>query len=167
MGYYFTTICTKNHLCYFGDIVDDEMMLNDIGEIAIKYWLEIPKHFNNVILDEFTVMPNHVHGILIINGNNNCRDVACNVSTDNTTETNFMSQISPKPLSLSTIIRSYKSAVTKTINQKHEHGYFAWQPRFYDHIICNEQSFHNIRQYIINNPLMWNRDRNNPEGLLI
>ena len=66
-GYYFITICTKERKHNFGEIVDYKMKLSRIGEIAYKYWFEIPNHFSFVELDEFVVMPNHVHGILIIN----------------------------------------------------------------------------------------------------
>jgi len=176
-GYYFVTICTKYKFCYFGEIVDEKMVLNNIGKIAVKYWLEIPKHFLQVTLDEFVIMPNHVHGIVEIN--ENCRDEALPRLYINATEPNInihqsytgqhpqMSQISPKPNSLSTIIGSYKSICTKTINQLHGNNYFAWQSRFYDHIIKNDQALFNIRQYIINNPQIWNRDRNNEDGLLV
>jgi REP element-mobilizing transposase RayT len=65
-GYYYITICSKNRECYFGEIQDDKMILNEIGKIAQKYWIEIPIHFNNAKLDEFVIMPNHIHGIIII-----------------------------------------------------------------------------------------------------
>src|SRR3989339_528025 len=65
-GWYFVTICTQNRECLFGNIVNDKMILNKYGLIVNKYWLMIPNHFNNVELDEFTIMPNHVHGIVVI-----------------------------------------------------------------------------------------------------
>ncbi len=65
-GYYFITICTENKTCYFGDVIDSEMRLSEVGEMAKKFWLEISKHFPFVKLDYFVVMPNHIHGILII-----------------------------------------------------------------------------------------------------
>jgi REP element-mobilizing transposase RayT len=65
-GFYFVTICTKDKKFYFGKIVDYEMVLNDIGKMAQKFWLEIPEHFPHVQLDEFIIMPNHVHGIIYI-----------------------------------------------------------------------------------------------------
>src|SRR3989338_6303074 len=79
-GYYFITICTKGRKQYFGEIINNVMCLSIIGEIAKKYWLEIPKHFPFVELDEFVVMPNHVHGIIVIRENRR-RDGACPVST--------------------------------------------------------------------------------------
>ena len=69
-GYYFITICTKNKECYFGEIIDDKMILSEIGKIAHKYWQEIPKHFPFAQLDKFVIMPNHMHGIIIIDNGN-------------------------------------------------------------------------------------------------
>ena len=131
-------------------------------------------HAKNVDLDAFVVMPNHIHGILILNGENNnikkinnysvetlhATSLRNNImSPDNTTplQNETMSKISPKPGSVSTIVRSYKSAVTKHANRL---GYtFAWQSRFHDHIIRNHRSFQQIREYIINNPVQWNKDK--------
>jgi REP element-mobilizing transposase RayT len=163
-GFYFVTICTKNRECFLGNITDGKMKLSDIGKMARKYWLEIPNHFPFVQLDAFVVMPNHVHGIIIIDKTDNIvgRDVACNVSTvsDKTSidgKNENMALISPKQGSLSTIIRSYKSVVTKHARKTRID--FSWQPRFYDHIIRNDNSYQNISEYIINNPLNWNNDK--------
>ncbi len=176
-GAYFVTIVTENRENYFGEIIDKKMQLSEMGEIAEKFWHEIPQHFPFVKLDAFVVMPNHVHGIIWIDNderindetridNGTRRDVACNVSTttSNTTTPNNqknekMAKISPKRGSLATIIRSYKSAVTKKSREKFP--YFAWQPRFHDHIIRDETSLNKIRKYIILNPELWDRDRNN------
>ena len=65
-GYYFITICTKNKTPFFGKIETENMMLNNYGEIAEKYWIQIPEYYQNVILDEYVIMPNHIHGIVII-----------------------------------------------------------------------------------------------------
>jgi len=158
-GAYFITIVTKNREHFFGEIMDGKMILNGIGENAQKYWDEIPQHFSFIRLDEMVVMPNHIHGLLWIDklGGIGC-DVAYNVATGKTKNKKMM-EISPKRGSISTVIRSYKSVVTnksRQINPK-----FAWQPRFHDHIIRNEKSLHNIRRYIRNNPVIWQRDRNN------
>ncbi len=160
-GKYFVTIVTKNREHYFGKIVNEKIHFSEIGKIANECWYAIPEHFPFVILDEFCVMPNHIHGIIVINNQNDnkCRDVACNVSTDNVTNSKKMSDIAPKPGSLSTIIRSYKSAVTKSVN---ENNYtFGWQSRFYEHIIRNEKSLNRIRNYIRNNPNNWYNDKFN------
>ena len=158
-GAYYVTICTKDRKHYFGEIVNGEMKLSGIGVITKQCWSEIPQHFNNVRLDEFVIMPNHVHGIIIIDTNNNditnhCRrDVACNVST-------IMYNISPKSKSLSTTIRSFKSAVSNRCNKNGYH-HFTWQPRFYEHVVRNEKELYFIRNYIKNNPWQWEFDNEN------
>jgi len=104
-GYYFVTICTRDRLCTFGTVIEGVMRLSPIGEIARTLWQEIPDHAQGVDLDEFVVMPNHVHGIVVIRDVRISRDVACNVST-------MKARISPAAGSLGTIIRSFKAAVT-------------------------------------------------------
>ena len=171
-GMYFVTICTQNFVEWFGVVNNEKMDLNKMGEIANSCWTKIPNHFPNVELDEYIIMSNHIHGIIGINDisrdadhnesnykmksrTNSRRDVACNVSTSNR-----MSKISPKPNSLSVIIRSFKSAVTKLIRKSHNPN-FAWQPRFYDHVIRNENSLEKIQNYILLNPKNWDSDKNN------
>jgi len=165
-GYYFVTICTENKETYFGEIKDGKMHLSPIGIIADVLWHEIKNHAKNVELDEFIVMPNHVHGILILDN-----DDFDTVETGHALS--LLHQQQPKTIgqqrfqnigknSLSSIIGSYKSAVTKHARRL---GYdFAWQTRFYDHIIRNEKSYKNIKYYIINNPAKWNDDDLNPGG---
>jgi len=155
LGSYYVTICTKRKKYYFGDIRNRKMILNGLGKIAEEFLIKIPEHNSNVEIDYFIVMPNHIHLIIIIFGKRS--DVACNVATN----TNKMSMISPKAGSLSTIIRSHKSAVTKWAKQN-DHCNFAWQPRFYEHIIRNKKSLFQIRKYIKLNPLKWEIDKENP-----
>ena len=156
-GYYFVTICTRKKFCYFGQISKSKMQLSQVGKIAQKHWQEIPQHFVGVHIDEYVIMPNHVHGIVIID--NPRRDVACYVSTDNDDVNPTMSQLSPKPGSLSAIVRSYKSSVTRWCRQNGDDD-FCWQSRFYEHIIRNQTALNNIRRYIINNPAKWSEDTN-------
>ena len=161
-GAYFVTMCTKNRECHFGHVINGEIKLSDMGKIVEQCWDTITNHFTNVVLDEFIVMPNHVHGVIIIDNDRNqihdCRDVACNVSTKT-----IMSRISPKSYSLSTIVRSFKSAVSRWCHQN-DFEYFAWQPRFYEHVIRNDEELNRIRQYIINNPVQWELDDENPKN---
>ena len=108
-GFYFVTICTKDREYFFGEIKNGIMGLNEIGCMVTKFWREIPNHFDNVILNEFVVMPNHVHGILEINNkknNRNRRDEAMPRPYDYDGEYPQMSKISPKPKSLPTCQRS-------------------------------------------------------------
>ncbi|MBE9228300.1 transposase [Phormidium sp. LEGE 05292] len=175
-GWYFVTICTYQKLCFLGDAIANQIQLTAIGKIAEEFWLNIPIHFKYTYLDAYVIMPNHIHGIIII-ARPKCRNVACNVSTTTTPLTNerktaddnhnisqAMSEISPKAGSLSVIMRSYKSAVNRWC---HINGYesFAWQPRFYDHVIRNSIALERIRKYIINNPAKWENECKNPENL--
>ncbi|MEM7759697.1 MAG: transposase [Cyanobacteria bacterium P01_A01_bin.40] len=173
-GYYFVTICTHQKQCFFGDVIDGKMQLSAVGEIAHQYWSEIPQHSQHKYLDEFIVMPNHVHGIIIIdnpenpnryisnNDNGGSRDVPWNVPTTDNDEYDLsrtMSQLSPKSGTLSVIVRSYKSSVTRWCRQN-GNNVFQWQSRFYENIIRDEKSLNDIRRYIINNPAKWKEDMN-------
>ncbi len=165
-GAYFITICTKNRNHYFGEIVNAKMELTDIGKIAWEQWFLSEKIRTNIILDEFIVMPNHIHAIIVIDNNKNqrCRDVVHNVSTESTRKNyhgnhKIMSDISPIKKSISHMVREFKSAITR--NGRKINPNFGWQTRFWDHIIRNDAEFHRIKKYIIENPEKWWRDRNN------
>jgi REP element-mobilizing transposase RayT len=149
-GAYFITICTKDKQCIFGDIKQGEMKLNLLGSMAHQYWQEIPQHFPHINLDVFVIMPNHIHGILWI--------VKTIPKEDKTRDYGKMI-----PGSIPTIIRSYKSIVTKKINIIcNQKGISCvWQRNFYEHINRNETSLEEIRKYIINNPLNWDTDDEN------
>ena len=173
-GYNYVTICTKNQWEYFGEVRNGIMGLNELGCFVAKFWQEIPQHFSHVMLDEWIVMPNHVHGILFLKKKNrtdvalNCTDVALNrtdVALQRPYDNNHFSKISPKSGSLSTIIRSFKAICTRTIHDTpNGSSDFVWHNRFHDHIIRNEDDLNRIRQYIRDNPAMWHRDRNNPRA---
>ena len=158
---YFVTICIRDRKMFFGNIKDSEMVLSELGKFAEKFWLEIPKHFPFISLDEHVVMPNHLHGVIDIDKADG-RDVACYVSTGDNKE--FYSKISPTEGSLGAIIRSFKSAVTREINKKSINTDFSWQSGFYEYIIRGEKDLNKIRDYIINNPANWAEDKNNPEN---
>ena len=160
-GAYFVTICTANRKHYFGEIINNKMGLSQIGKLAEKYWHEIPQHFPFVKLGAFVVMPNHVHGIIIIDKSDNDNNV--NVETQNIASlrqhqqhTQPQNKFGPQSNNLASIIRGYKIGVTK--NAKIINPDWAWQPRFYDHIIRDEKSFIKIENYIVNNPNNWNDD---------
>lgn len=153
-GTYFVTICTHNRECLFGDLLDGRTQLNEYGVIAKNEWLKTPQMRNNVIIDEFIVMPNHLHGIIIITG-----DGGGTVHRAPTVE-QFGKPVSG---SLPTIIRSFKSTVTNQINLlRNTPGTPVWQRNYYEHIIRNEDELHHIQEYIINNPFQWQFDRENP-----
>jgi REP element-mobilizing transposase RayT len=153
-GFYFITINSKYAKHYFGKIINKKMELNEIGKIAEKYWWEIPNHFKNVKLDEFIIMPNHIHGIISI-----CRDDG-NASSLNQLVIQKGDKAVPclcdKKVSISSIIGSYKSICTREINKFYPEIYFKWHSRFYDRIIRNEKELNNVRNYIIKNPSKYN-----------
>ncbi len=161
-AFYFVTICTENRIKYFGDIIDEKIVLSKIGLLVEKFWKEIPDHFESVRLNEFVIMPNHVHGIIeILNKpldtlqNEYVETLHCNVST--MSKNNNFSKISPKSDSLSTIIRSFKSVCSKEI---HKLGYhFKWQERFYDRIVRSNLELFRVKNYILENPKNWNKDK--------
>jgi len=157
-GAYFITICTHQQVRFFGECLDGEMKLSTMGAIVQGFWYEIPKHFAFVSLGEFVVMPNHVHGILILN--NTVETLHCNVSTD-TPKNEFFSAISPDAGSVSTIVRSYKSICSKHIHLAFPAQNFRWQARFYDHIIRDEPAYEKISNYILHNPASWEDDKFN------
>lgn len=162
-GWYYITICTHDHANLFGKISNSKMHLNKFGLIADKCWKEIPKHFLNTELDYYVIMPNHIHGNIIINYSINSRedtrrDTACCVPTDNNADENrkFGKMTSG---SLPVIVRSFKAAVSREINQlRKASGKSIWQRNYYEHIIRNERDLYNTRKYIELNPLKWELD---------
>jgi REP element-mobilizing transposase RayT len=179
---YFITICTKNREHYFGNIINAKMHLSPIGEWANDCWVKIPTHFSHFHLDEFVVMPNHVHGIVIIE-----KPYIDNNSLPNITETGHtivetghvetghalslrnpeQSESIPKSKhprfrnqgknTISAMVGSFKSAVTKYCNENKLK--FGWQTRFHDHIIRDAEEFYRIRNYIIDNYRNWKQDK--------
>jgi len=180
-GAYFITICTRNRKHYFGEIKNGEMQLSHIGLLADVMWHEIKNHAQHVELGEFVVMPNHIHGILILQGNEN-ENATQNAPVETRHALSLQipqthsqqSQQSPEPPqslqtpgqnrfqnqgknTVSSIIGSYKSAVTK---HAHRLGFeFGWQSRMWDNIIFNDESFVRISEYIQTNPLNWKDDQ--------
>lgn len=138
------------------------MILNEVGIVTKDFWLEIPRHFDVVVLDEFIVMPNHVHGVIRIKVNGaggveTChgRVETCHGKSLQPEERKFAS---PVKNSLSMVVNHYKGSVTREI-RKNGYGGFSWQSRFYDHVIRNEESLAKIRNYIRSNPQNWSRDK--------
>ncbi len=159
-GWYFVTICAGVRLHFFGEVHEGEMLRSTLGEIAYQYWLEIPNHFHQVSLDEFIVMPDHIHGIIVIN------TPEMNNVKMNFVETQHAASLRslPKSGSLSAIVRSYKSAVSHWAGEN-GHSEFNWQARFFDRIIRDETSLANMRLYIIENPHRWALDEHYPPNI--
>lgn len=179
-GSYFVTINTKGMVAWFGEITDGEMMLSRIGEIVAYEWLATRRIRPSVRLDAWQIMPNHMHGIIMLHdsetealsGRIQFADIQSYlVGTTDPVVVGTTRQVVPteeqqtsnkkltlKANSLGSIIGQFKSVCSKRI---HEMGNtdFQWQGRFYDRIIRNEEELDRIREYIINNPVQWNPDR--------
>jgi hypothetical protein len=170
-GLYFITICCQDRECRFGKIENDKMILNNLGKIADECWLEIPKHFPNVILHEYIVMPNHVHGIIELVNDDNVVGVENfqPLQHHNESQRNEFQKMIPR--SIGSIVKGFKIGVTKwfRINedvslgdgnfQPQQSQRKLWQRNYYEHIIRNEQSYQTISDYIINNPVKWKGDK--------
>ncbi len=143
VGAYFLTICTRNRESIFGDVIGGEMVLNDDGIIVADEWRKSGVMRNEIELDEWVVMPNHFHGILIVNdGRGTARRAP--------TLERFGRPVSG---SVPTIVRSFKSAVTKRINELNQTpGAKLWQRNYYEHVIRNDRELKHLREYIRNNP---------------
>ena len=155
-GGYYVTIVTQNRVCLFGDVVAGKMALNDWGRIVQRCWLEIPQHYPSVSLDEFIIMPNHTHGIIMINDGNQHIVGVQNFES----QRNRYQHIIPR--SLGSIMRGFKIGVTKWFRENTE-VYNVWQRNYWEHVIRNDYDLNQIREYIINNPLKWELDDENPQ----
>jgi REP element-mobilizing transposase RayT len=166
-GKYFVTTITRNRVCYFGKIESEKMILSNIGIIAHVLWHEIKNHAKNIDLDEFVVMPNHIHGILVLKNFDRKTDKreTANNPLNNEKSNSQEEQLSPGQKrfrnqgknTISSIIGSYKSAVS---SYSHQLGFeFGWQDRFHDHLIRDEKEYWRIKNYIKNNPRNWNKDK--------
>lgn len=148
---YFVTVCTQNRIHYFGEIVVVEtqnfasLRATEIGKFAETCWYDIPNHFPFVQLGAFVVMPNHIHGIIIID------------KPKNTTQLSSKNKFGPQSQNLASIVRGYKIGVTK--QSKIICPKFQWQPRYHDHIIRNNDEYQRIKDYINRNPEKWEQNK--------
>ena len=186
-GYYFVTICTKNRENFFGEIRIGIIALNEIGCIAAKFWQEIPIHFDNFKLNSWVVMPNHVHGVLVIDNPDEPENRSKNKQSVGSSHVGSQSVGSPhgmilrwngyktqqpifnrfgktNPHSISSVINQFKGAVTRWC-KKNGCQNFAWQARFHDRVIRDDDELDYICAYIENNPQKWEEDRNKSENL--
>ena len=157
-GAYFVTICTHHRQCLFGEAVEDEIVLNDIGKIVKREWMISSEIRQEIQLDAFVVMPNHMHGIVVIREHNP-------VGATGRSPLHSHHRTLP-PRSLGSFIAGFKSSITKQINQlRGTPGRPVWQRNYYEHVIRNEIDLEEIREYIQNNPLKWLEDENHPANI--
>lgn len=148
-GWYFITLCTKGKACLFGNVENGRILLSEIGKTAEERLTEIPRHFPFVSIDEHIVMPNHIHAIIVM------QPVGAALMPPGETPLSTVPDSTPQ--SLSFIVQQYKSGVTRWC-AANGFGYFGWQRGFYEHVIRNEDDLHDIREYIVYNPMKWSED---------
>ena len=153
-GAYFVTICTRDREGLFGEIAEGLMRLSPFGEIVGACWHDLPHHYPHVALDAFVIMPNHIHGIIVL-----------------ADPTVVGAGFKPAPTMvnkrhrLTEIIRAFKTFSSRRINESHgTPGTPVWQRNYYEHVIRNENDLDEVRKYIMNNPLKWDLDKENPEN---
>lgn len=164
-GAYFVTICAWQRECLFGDIVNGEMQLNDYGLAVDAVWCDLPERFNHVSLDEYVIMPNHFHGIILLT------DTVGAIPTgrpivdyaDKGGRAVGVAPTGPVSGSIAAIMAQFKSNVTKRLNSfRNNPGCPVWQRNYYERVIRNDNELARAREYIHNNPMRWEIDENNP-----
>lgn len=180
-GAYFVTTCTADRRCLFGAVENGRMRLNDYGRIVAEEWERTESVRDRVVIDTFVVMPNHTHGVIIITDPPDAdSERELSSSTDGAGNTHGRGSSPMNPYhgeppdrtfggaiagSLSTIMRQFKSMVTKRINRLRDTpGADVWQRNFYERVVRDRDELNRIRRYIRQNPAQWHRDRNRPSG---
>lgn len=171
-GAYFVTICTQNRACLFCKVVDGEMRLNEAGQMVLAEWNVLPERFPMVELDAFVVMPNHTHGIIVITN-----DIVGAGLVPAQNDAGLVPAPAPEratkrvPPTLGDVVGAFKSRTTvlyasgvKQLGWTPFPGRL-WQRNYYERIICDEESLNRIRRYILQNPVRWTMDRENPQTI--
>jgi REP element-mobilizing transposase RayT len=162
-GVYFVTMISYRRVCIFGEIVKGMVELSLVGDLVKNCWLSIPNHFESTNLDEYVLMPNHLHGIIFINESRG----KGKAFASNGSSLSILSFANALPLrqvgtqsgSLNAIVQNFKSVSTRLVNKSYfKPGNKIWQRNYYERIIRNERELNAIRQYICDNPLNWERD---------
>ena len=154
-GAYFITICAWQRQCLFGEVVNDKMVLSNKGRVVAEEWENTETIRKNIILDEFVVMPNHFHGIMFFSDHVG--------AMHQQRATHRVAPTGPRSGSIGAIMAQFKSIVTKHITTCHNsRACSVWQRNYYERVIRNENELSRAREYIINNPLKWAMDNENP-----
>ena len=143
-GAYFVTLCIQGRECLLGEVVNDRVELSDMGHFVKEAWEGLAMQYSYVELDEYVVMPNHLHGVIVISS-----------ETPSVTERK----------SLGRVIGAFKTISTKQINSMRSiSGQSIWQRSYYEHIIRNDGELNRVREYVMNNPMQWHLDTENPKA---
>jgi REP element-mobilizing transposase RayT len=181
-GEYFITICTYNHECTLGEIINGEMWLNEIGKIVEEEWLRTAIIRPDIQLDLYVIMPNHIHGIIVLNEGRgtlqsdipvraNCHSPQEKIQNNPFNngayiDTPLRNMFRSPSNTVGAIVRGFKSATTKHINEiRGAPGIRFWQRNYYDRIIRNDNELDNIRDYIQNNVLKWAFEKDDPDNI--
>jgi REP element-mobilizing transposase RayT len=170
-GLYFITICCQDRIARFGEVVENEMILNEFGQIAFHEWINLTERYSNFELDVFQIMPNHMHGIILLTDvgagftparNTNDKKINADASIDKsmTDDKQATARVAP---TVGNMVGAYKSLVAngclEIYKSKNESMGKFWQRNYYEHIIRNEESYQQISNYILNNPTKWSEDK--------
>jgi putative transposase len=168
-GAYFVTIVVRDRECLLGDIIDGEMHLNDYGRIVAAEWQKIPTRFPHVTTDTSIVMPNHLHGIIVIGGRRGEASAAGQAGQHDIAGGGFAPTL-PRPTgttagSLGAMVQNFKSTSTRVVNVlRQTPGLPLWQRNYFERIVRGERELNRIRAYIVNNPLKWALDTEHPDA---
>lgn len=155
-GAYFVTCCTHDREALFGEVIDEEMVVNDLGEIVQQAWDDLTTHYRHVGLDAFVVMPNHVHGIVVLT-----EEAGAGLKPAPTEAGG-----AAKRHGLPEMVRAFKTFAARRINERRgTPGVPVWQRNYYEHVVRDERALNAIRAYIAENPARWAWDRYNPTAL--
>jgi putative transposase len=153
-GAYFVTICAHGKACLFGDVIGSEVKVNELGRKVQAVWDDLPVHYPHVATDAFVVMPNHVHGVVVL------RDVGAGFKPARTAEP---ARTALRRHGLSEIVRAFKTFSARRINEFREtSGAPVWQRNYYEHIIRDDADYNRIAEYVANNPKRWAEDSLHP-----
>ena len=181
-GAYFVTICTQNGECLFGRVIDGRMQLNDAGRMVQSVWDEMLDHYPGVGIDAFVVMPNHVHGIIVLTGDivgatpRGCPDGGL-ITYDQDGQARgpaptgeSRGDVPANRMSLSDVVHRFKSFTTAKYRHGVKHAGWppfpgkVWQRNYWEHVIRDERALQQIREYVVNNPARWAEDRMHPDA---
>jgi REP element-mobilizing transposase RayT len=149
-GAYFVTICMDGRQCVLGSVTDAGLLLSPMGQVVRGAWEDLPNHYQGIELDEFVVMPNHVHGVVVLRG-----QVGAGFKPAPTENQRH---------SLSEVVRAFKTFSARGINElRGTPGLAVWQRNYYERVVRDEEELNRIREYIQTNPFNWHLDRENPD----
>ena len=152
-GIYFVTVCSDSRRCIFGRVEDAELIPSALGGLVRECWAAVPDHFPSVILDEFVLLPNHLHGILVFHPH---------VGAQHCCALSGQPEAQVKPDSVSAIVRSFKAIVTRRAHDELHWRGPVWQRNYFERIVRGGDDLPNTRRYIAENLRMWELDQDNP-----